>query len=423
MRANPERKLASDQTAAAAPRPAPPQVEAALGALSDAFNAHCRAQRECSDAERALQDANAAEEAVRLRGLSPVPGLPPARRRSSGSGEEENDEEAVLPLSMRAGAAWAAQRADGAAAAAAGARARAERAAAELEDAQEEAEGRLREVRRRRGRGMAERGCAMPGASACTCCRRMTERPLFPPPLPHPAQLMATAAAAAPRHPLGPASLASWLLCPLEAPAAAVAATGAGAAPHGGGAADAAALRLLGQRLPLAPYLRPDVARCFWRLWRGKWARLVARFDVPASPAGGAAQQQQPQGRPEGAGPRYVDRLLHALEVGALPPRARWAPGGSCCVARSGPLRICQRRTPLCMRSSLANCLPCLRSIPPNSAGRQRAHLPRPQPRRAHLPRPPGARAGRRRRRRRRRAAWARGGGPRRRPGGCAVHV
>jgi hypothetical protein len=124
---------------------------------------------------------------------------------------------------------------------------------------------------------------------------------------------MIRAATAAPRHPIGPASLAAWLLCPLEAPGAAAAAAAAGPHSVAAGGADAAALRTLGARLPGAPYLRPDVARCYWRLWRGKWARLAARLGLAAA-GGGAVQQRQEQR--EGVTAPHVEEVLDILQVG-----------------------------------------------------------------------------------------------------------
>ncbi len=120
-------------------------------------------------------------------------------------------------------------------------------------------------------------------------------------------QIMSSAARSAPQHPTGPASLAPWLLAPLP-PAAAAA--GDPPAADALTAAAAAAEQLHG-RLPAAPFLHPDVTRCYWRLWRGKWARLAARFVVPTQSEAPQQQQQQPRG---GGGVVDVDRILRLLQ-------------------------------------------------------------------------------------------------------------
>ncbi|KIY91996.1 hypothetical protein MNEG_15967 [Monoraphidium neglectum] len=230
------------------------EVDALLSDWEDAADRAAAAESELRAAER-LRGAlvRAEDEAREQAGLSP--------RRGGVGGDEGEDEEAAdgvqardpLPLKARSSVRLARGRVEGAEAREGAARAAAVAAAAELRAAEAAADERVREV-------------------------------------------AAAAAEAAPPHPIGPASFAPWLLAPL--------------APGPRSSAAAAALRLP-ERLPGAPFARPDAARCYWRLWRGKWARLRERF--PAEGPQGAHLIRVAAGAQQRLD---LDEILGVLQVG-----------------------------------------------------------------------------------------------------------
>ncbi|KAI8472214.1 MAG: hypothetical protein J3K34DRAFT_457960 [Monoraphidium minutum] len=243
------------------------EADELLSQLADAQDTAAAAERELRAADAELGRLAAAEAATRERaGLQPRPAA--AAERDTDADADAGDVERgevrsglegavdaalaeTLPLGLRT----------------------------QLRAARDRAAGAAARMRRARG-AFAEAAAAMQEAEDALDAKAE--------------ELMVSAAEAAPAHPIGPATLAPWLLAPLDACPRAAAA--------------GAPLRQLADRLQLAPAAAPDAARCFWRLWRGKWARLRERFGgAPRRPAlglGGAAELD-------------VDRILSVLQVGA----------------------------------------------------------------------------------------------------------
>jgi hypothetical protein len=222
--------------------------------LSQALSYAAEAEQEMADADRSLEDAHAHEAAVRQRASAAL------ARRAGGSDSDADGSDGggdgafdVLPLGVRAPMRLALERV--------------EAATSRAEIARREAQA-------------AEQTFVAAEATADDATQR----------------IMDDAARAAGPHPLGPASLAGWLLAPL------------GSCLKGSSAALApAAARQLAERLAGAPFLSREVTRCYWRLWRGKWARFRDLFMVPAPP--GCRQQAL------GGEVVDVDRVFQLLEV------------------------------------------------------------------------------------------------------------